>query len=264
VGFPALIANHRENYVYGQQWQLRVFLVRHDLRFLDTTPAERKLIIRRAGFVLTTRRTQRETKKRFKRFQTNGRVILIPCSPFWYLGSGWEVPHDVADRDRVVWKALKDQRTEPQSAGWRPVTIQLEFELDELPDLFRSGSKYVISPKLRRLCERFHTKSEYLPVKIAQPSGNLWPEQYAVMHPLEVIDCIDFEKSDFDRYGSGDNFIVARFRRLVLRPEKIAGRAVFRPQRYSPIFASEAFRQAVLRARLAVDFYAPEGQEPKV
>ena len=183
---------------------------------------------------------------------------------FWYLDSGAEVPHDVADRDRIVWKALKDQRSEPQAAGWRPVTIQLEFELDELPDLFRSGSKYLISPKLRRLCERFHTKSEYLPVKIAQPSGNLWPEQYAVMHPLEVIDCIDFEKSDFDRYGSGDNFIVARFRRLVLRPEKIAGRAVFRPQRYSPIFASEAFRQAVLRARLAVDFYAPEGQEPKV
>ena len=167
------------------------------------------LIIRRAGFVLTTRRTQRETKKRFKRFQTKGRVILIMCSPFWYLGSGWEVPHDVADRDRVVWKALKDQRTEPQSDGWRPVTIELEVPLDQLPDLFASGSKRVISPRLRGLCERFQVKCEYLPVKISQPNGNLWPEQYVVMHPLERVDCIDFAASDFDRYGNGDNFHVA-------------------------------------------------------
>ena len=209
MDFPALIANHRENYVYGQQWQLRVFLVRHDLRFLDTTPAERKLIIRRAGFVLTTRRTQRETKKRFKRFQTKGRVILIMCSPFWYLGSGSEVPHDVADRDRVVWKALKDQRTEPQSDGWRPVTIELEVALDQLPDLFASGSKRIISPRLRGLCERFQVKCEYLPVKISQPNGNLWPEQYVVMHSLERVACIDFAASDLDRYGNGDNFHVA-------------------------------------------------------
>jgi hypothetical protein len=44
----------------------------------------------------------------------------------------------------------------------------------------------VISPKLRRLCERFQVKSEYLPVQIAQPNGKLWPEQYAIMHPLEA------------------------------------------------------------------------------
>ena len=50
------------------------------------------------------------------------RVADPGLDQFWYLGSGWEVPHDVVDRDRIVWKALKDQRTEPQSAGWRPVS----------------------------------------------------------------------------------------------------------------------------------------------
>jgi hypothetical protein len=183
---------------------------------------------------------------------------------FWYLGAGGEVPHDVADNDRIQWRALKDQRTEPQSNGWRPVTIELEVELDELPDLFASGSKQIISPRLRELCDQFKVKAEYLPVKIAQPNGNLWPEQYVVMHPLERIDCINFAASDFDRYGDSDNFIVARFRRLVFRPERIGDRAVFRALRYSPIFASNGFRHAVLGAGLVVEFYAPEGQKPIV
>ena len=99
---------------------------------------------------------------------------------------------------------------------------------------------------------------EYLPVKISQPNGNLWPEQYVVMHPLERVDCIDFAASDFDRYGNGDNFHVARFRRLVFHPERIGDRAVFRALRYSPIFVSPAFREAVLGAGLTVEFYTLE------
>lgn len=182
---------------------------------------------------------------------------------FWYLAPGKEVPHRIAEHDRIVWKLLRDQGTEPLVSSWPGATIHLEVEL-ELPDLFESGSKVIISPRMRRLCDRYQVKAEYLPVTITDPKGKVAADRYAIMHPLERIDCIDFAASDFDRYGSGDNFIVARFRRLVFLPEKIGGRAVFRPQRYSPIFASNAFRKALLRAGLAVEFYAPEGQGPRV
>jgi hypothetical protein len=65
------------------------------------------------------------------------RLAILGGDRFWYLGSGGEVPHDIAERDRTVWKALRDQRTEPQTAGWRQVTIELQVVLDQVPDLFR-------------------------------------------------------------------------------------------------------------------------------
>jgi hypothetical protein len=118
----------------------------------------------------------------------------------------------------------------------------------------------LISERLRALCERFEVKAEYLPVSMTHPDGKVLSESYSILHPLEAIDCIDFGASDFDRYGSADNFIVARFRRLVFRPEVVGDRAVFRPQRYSPIFASNEFRETVLAAGLSVSFYPPDGQ----
>lgn len=180
-------------------------------------------------------------------------------SPFWYLSPGKEVPHDITHPDRAQWKSLDDQGTEPLASRWPVLTIQLQAQL-ELPDLFATGSKRVISQRLRALIERFHVNAEYLPVKITNSDGSVLSETFSVLHPLERIDCIDFGTSDFDQYGSGANFIVARFRRLVFRPEAIGDRAVFRPQRYSAIFASEEFRETALREALDIKFYPPDGR----
>ncbi len=179
-------------------------------------------------------------------------------SPFWYLAPGIEVPHEITHPgDDFDWRSVNDQGTEALASRWPAVVIRVEVDL-ELPDLFATGSKRVISPRLRALCDRFRVNAEYLPVKLTKPNGAVLSDSFSVLHPLERIDCIDFAASDFDRYGTAEKFTVARFRRLVFHPEAIGDRAIFRPQRYSAIFASDEFRDAAQREGLVVKFYPPE------
>jgi hypothetical protein len=184
-------------------------------------------------------------------------------TPFWRLSSGKQVAHRITQPapDSFDWKSLDDLRTEPLAARWPQLTIQLREEF-ELPDYFASGTKPILSKRLRALCEeQFRVNAEFLPLKIVGSDGKMKSESFSVLHPLERIDCIDYEASQFDRYGDDEDFTIARFRSLVFRPQVIGDRALFRPQRYPAMYVSNEFREAVLAGHLVVKFYPLEGAE---
>jgi hypothetical protein len=143
-------------------------------------------------------------------------------------------------------------------AGWWPLlTVSC---VPPLGDLFEFTSMKAVSERFRRLCDGFQVNAEFLPVNVERrngaPASNL---PYWILHPLERIDCIDYAASDYDIYGTKDNFSVARFRRLVMRPEVIGDRDLFRPDRYTALYVSQKLRDAILGARLTVGFRQLEG-----
>jgi len=103
-----------------------------------------------------------------------------------------------------------------------PATIENEWELDEgkprladfpsdatcamdpeFPDdialadnLYGAGNP-VISAKVREVLEREVTANrlEFLPLQIINHKGRVASHDYYVLHPLDVLDCIDTEKS---------------------------------------------------------------------
>jgi hypothetical protein len=118
------------------------------------------------------------------------------------------------------------------------------------------------SPRLREFLEAdkgLHA-TEFLPVELRKPDGEVLAKGYSIVHPLDVCDCIDPKKSgaklhaiDKKRYGD--------LRRLVLRLEKIPAKYVlFRPKFMLGI--------AIIRRELAdamteagftgLNFYEPE------
>jgi len=114
----------------------------------------------------------------------------------------------------------------------------------------------VVSERFRRLCEGFNTQLEFLPVKIErQPGIAPSTEPFWLIHPLDHVDCIDYENSVFVKYGAGDDFGIGLVDKLVFRPEAIGDRAIFRPLHDALVYCSRAFRDAVEKAKLKVAFY---------
>src|SRR5262245_6650949 len=185
--------------------------------------------------------------------------------PFYRLAPGDQVDHEIrpgpgAGID-LINKLGNDQYGTDALAGRFPVlTIQC-LEKQSLPDFFNSGSKTVVSDRFRSLCDGFRVNAEFLPVNIVRPDGAPASDlPYWFLHPLERIDCIDQDASVYDIYGEKkDRFVFAGFKRLVMRPEVIGDRDLFRPQRYPFLYVSQKLRDAIERAGLVVDFDDLEG-----
>src|SRR5215510_6106510 len=187
--------------------------------------------------------------------------------PFYRLAPGDQVDHEIrpgpgAGID-LINKLGNDQYGTDALAGRFPVlTIQC-LEKQSLPDLFDSGSKTVVSDRFRSLCDGFRVNSEFLPVNIVRPDGAPASEiPYWFLHPLERIDCIDYDASIYDTYGDkkGDRWVIGRIKRLVMRPEVIGDRDLFRPKRNPSLYVSQKLRDAIERAGLVVGFAQLEGQ----
>src|SRR5262245_11368243 len=180
--------------------------------------------------------------------------------PFYKLALGDDVPSLPGD-GIDLWELDKDTfGAAPLAGRWRVLTIKC-LEMQPLPDLFKAGSKTIVSERFRRRCGGFRVNAEFLPVNALRPDGDPASDQpYWCLHPLERIDCIDYNASIYDIYGSKEDFVVARFSRLVMRPEVIGLRDLFRPDRHSALYVSRRLRDAILEAGLSVGFRELEGQ----
>jgi hypothetical protein len=67
----------------------------------------------------------------------------------------------------------------------------------QLSDNLYGADVPVISRKLKEILEKevLHNKVEYLPVRIINHKGRVASKDYFILHPLDVCDCIDVEKS---------------------------------------------------------------------
>ena len=102
----------------------------------------------------------------------------------------------------------------------------------ELSDNLYGGNYPVISKRLREALEASSagTKMEYLPVTVVNHKGRVASKDYSLVNPLDVVDCIDADRSGI-KWNALDENDISSCDRLVLRDDKVAPSiSVFRPR----------------------------------
>jgi hypothetical protein len=160
------------------------------------------------------------------------------------------VPHWIFHRFRgdKDWHAFDLDGPAPVAGEFPLLTIECASP-DPVPDYLRSGPRPIVSDKFRRACEGFEVPAEFLPVKVLNPSGvGALRSPYWLMHLLERIDCIDYERSEYQAWSERPGSEFRRLAKLVFREEAIGSRDLVKPQRFSQLFVSKRLRTALLRA----------------
>lgn len=127
---------------------------------------------------------------------------------------------------------------------------------DDFPDDTQLSDNFDVSPivisaKLKRYLQKQlkNEHIEYLPVSILDHAGKLAAEDYFILHPTDVVDCIDLEASKvswFDKKHK--NLGIQLCKGLVLKPEVAPSLRVFRPAHWAHyIMVDEALARAILK-----------------
>jgi hypothetical protein len=103
-------------------------------------------------------------------------------------------------------------------------------------NLYNGDMLIVASQRLRDLIESQHpTAIEYLPVPIYNHKKRAIKEPYAIVHPIEPVDCLVVEACD-PEWGRINKKAIDRVKRLVIDEQRIPqGRLLFRPQLFCKV-----------------------------
>lgn len=119
----------------------------------------------------------------------------------------------------------------------------------ELTDAIPNTLKLLFaSERLRGFLEEHSGASmEFLPIQLQDQKDKLVPEPYSILNLLEVVECVDLEKSKYRRSEIDPNFI-ARFYLLVLDEARIPPQARFFRLKEKPnlIMVREDLAQALV------------------
>lgn len=146
---------------------------------------------------------------------------------------------DIAPFLDMLWprfgKSMKDVWIPPK------VTIQKHKETADIQGFF--GGYHAINQRgIDVLKEYFHGTTELLPL-------NYEKEPYFIINVVDLVDCVDYEKSIVTRFDSGR---IMGFEKYVFIEEKIKDKHIFKiidePER-AP-FVSDTFRNRVMDSGL--------------
>jgi len=128
-----------------------------------------------------------------------------------------------------------------------------------LSDNLYGATMPVISLRLKTFLESaVKNNVEYLPIELINHKGRVEHSEYFVMHPLEVVDCINQEASGVEWNRIAPDRI-SRCRGLVLNSEAIPGDYnMFRPKYWGKlILIREDLVEALLKTDLTGLFFRP-------
>jgi hypothetical protein len=123
-------------------------------------------------------------------------------------------------------------------AGDAAFHMNPDFPNDLLvPDNVRNGALVVlVSERLHRfLADRKVPSVEYLPVKVIDHKGRVASATHVILHPIDLVDCIDREQSVFEpsEFVEGD---IDSFKKLVIDPARVpADRQIFKLRGYGEL-----------------------------
>lgn len=102
--------------------------------------------------------------------------------------------------------------------------------------LYNRDMLIVGSERLRSVIEaEAGPDMEYLPVAVYNHQKRQIPEAYAIIHPLNPVDCLDIDACQV-RWGRIDKNDIARLKQLVIDESRIdESRVLFRPKHYKSI-----------------------------
>jgi hypothetical protein len=180
----------------------------------------------------------------------------MPSGNYFRLVDAVDVHHWFFHRKRgdKDWHAFDLDGSNALAGQFPLLTIECEHA-EPVPDYFRSGPRPIVSDKFRQICERCRAPAEFLPIKVLNPSGQETARSpFWLMHLLERIDCIDYERSIYVSWSARPGSEFRRIEKLVLHDEAVGDRDLFKPQRFSQPFVSERLRAALLVGDCVVRF----------
>jgi hypothetical protein len=148
----------------------------------------------------------------------------------------------------------------PLAATWRPremVVARQKNRNPDFPSLMLSRFLPIFSARaLEALYPLIAGSVEALPIAcVPQPL----PQPYFAIHVLDLVDCLDYDKSQLTGVPAG---AWANIDRPVFRMDQIEGKHIFRDRRFwsSHIYVSEAFTLEVERQGLQGALFQLEGE----
>lgn len=137
------------------------------------------------------------------------------------------------------------------SSSWQPATMEANTSQGPLSDFpVRPMGPPILSCKAWNVLQPLISGAvKALPVET--PSGT-----YLALNVLDIIDCLDYEKSEFTYYPASMNGGIHRMVKCQLDPSLIGGRPIFKiPERMTQAIVSEEFKDKVTSASLkGLDF----------
>jgi hypothetical protein len=128
-----------------------------------------------------------------------------------------------------------------------------------LSDNLYGASVPIVSRRTREILESaVSNRVEFLPIAVTNHKGRVEPEEYFVLHPLDITDCIDTEASgvEWNRIAPDQ---ISRCKSLVLKNEAIpATYKIFRPKGWGDnILVSKDIVEALQQAGLTGLYFRP-------
>lgn len=160
----------------------------------------------------------------------------------------WHLGADVNNFDNLTlinekWSIMRFDGTK-RANTWIPVSVQIieETKKSDTPGL--SSGVPVLSLRAIKILEDILRDSvEILPLKCKN-------EEYYAINVIDVLDCIDYEKSKFEKFESSGRIML--FNKYAFNPECVKGKHIFKiidePVRRP--FVSDEFRNRVLESEL--------------
>ena len=128
-----------------------------------------------------------------------------------------------------------------------PVGTKLVLRSDGTPsDFFMAGPMLVISERLKAIFGEFGVAAEFFPVELTLPSGRASDSRWFFQNILAVVDCLDWEKSQF----TSEKGFATNIQRILLSKEMTGQQPLFRVARTIPslVCASDELAAAVTAA----------------
>lgn len=139
----------------------------------------------------------------------------------------------------------------------KPLWITISELKHGLPDLIQGPYTYIIgSERLRRVFEELEPNNvQFIPVHVYVRSKKV--AEYHFVQVLNNVDVIDWSRSDLESYPE-DKYSITKVRKMVLDPNAISGRHVFRLMGLSvDLVVSELFRRRVVEQKMTGMHFTP-------
>lgn len=160
----------------------------------------------------------------------------------------WQLDCDLGRYDALTGDPLIDMNSfdgQPKKNEWKPIEMKRLLEDDNLPLGDAPGYMMAIFSQraVTLLAPYLEGGAEVLPVYYEK-------EQFYIINPTVVLDCLDHDRSQYDT--SLDGQMITWVFNYILKPGVVAGHHIFRIKDIPtyPIFVSDEFVQAVKEADL--------------
>jgi hypothetical protein len=142
------------------------------------------------------------------------------------------------------WKRIHALNGRSVSGHWKPFQVKMERRKASPDLLMLSGFPVFNSNAMSLIFSQLSEEAEALPIEVIGT-----PEPLYLIHPINILDCLDKDRSTYDRYEDGSEGIILKYK---FKSNCVEDRLVFGIQEtwIAETFVTERFRELVEQHKL--------------